>query len=120
MEVCWCKIVSLQVMKCKSIIRECVKFCEDAEGDKAIPSEHYDSDGELPEKFIFCAKCLKGESGEVSSPLLCVLSCHLVMHSSMASLKRLSTLGWPSHQMLVLWHCLASEVCAGISNFTSR
>ena len=56
----------LQVTKCKTIIRECVKFCEDAEGDKAIPSEHYDSDGELPEQFIFCAKCLKGESGEVS------------------------------------------------------
>lgn len=55
----------LQVTKCKAIIRECVKFCEDAEGDKAIPSEHYDSDGELPEQFIFCAKCLKGESGEV-------------------------------------------------------
>ena len=56
----------MQVMKCKAIIRECVKFCEDAEGDKAIPSEHYDSDGELLEKFIFCAKCLTGESGEVS------------------------------------------------------
>ena len=65
----------MQVTKCKAIIRECVKFCEDAEGDKAIPSEHYDSDGELPEKFIFCAKCVKGESGEVSFPGLCVLSC---------------------------------------------
>lgn len=54
-----------QVEKCKTIIRECVKFCEEAEGDKAIPSEHYDSDGELPEKYIFCAKCLKGESEEV-------------------------------------------------------
>jgi len=57
--MCECKIVIMQVMKCKAIIR-------DAEGDKAIPSEHYDSDGELPEQFIFCAKCLKGESGEVS------------------------------------------------------
>lgn len=55
----------LQVEKCKAIIRECVKFCEEAEGDKAIPSEHFDSDGELPEKYIFCAKCLKGESEEV-------------------------------------------------------
>ncbi len=64
--MCECKIVIMQVMKCKAIIRDCVKFCEDAEGDKAIPSEHYDSDGELPEQFIFCAKCLKGESGEVS------------------------------------------------------
>ena len=54
-----------QVEKCKAIIRECVKFCEEAEGDKAIPSEHYDSDGELSEKYIFCAKCLKGESEEV-------------------------------------------------------
>lgn len=58
--VCLC-----QVLKCKVVIRECVKFCEEAEGDKAIPSEHYDSSGELPEKFIFCAKCLKGESEEV-------------------------------------------------------
>ena len=54
-----------QVEKCKVIIRECVKFCEEAEGDEAIPSGHYDSDGELPEKYIFCAKCLKGESEEV-------------------------------------------------------
>lgn len=54
-----------QVLKCKAIIRECVKFCEEAEGDKAIPSEHYDADGELPAKFIFCAKCLKGELEEV-------------------------------------------------------
>ena len=44
-----------------------MKFCEEAEGDKAIPSEHFDADGELPEEFIFCAKCLKGESGEVRS-----------------------------------------------------
>ena len=60
-----------QVEKCKAIIRECVKFCEEAEGDKAIPSEHYDSDGELPEKHIFCAKCLKGESEEVGSLASC-------------------------------------------------
>ena len=52
-------------MKCQAVIRECVKFCEEAEGDKAIPSDHFDADGELPEQYIFCAKCLKGESGEV-------------------------------------------------------
>lgn len=56
----------MQVEKCKTVIRECVKFCEDAEGDKAIPSECYDSDGELPEKHIFCSKCLKGTSEEVA------------------------------------------------------
>lgn len=42
-----------------------MKLCEEAEGDKAIPSQHYESDGELAEEFIFCAKCLKGESQEV-------------------------------------------------------
>ncbi|KAL0022420.1 hypothetical protein WJX77_010601 [Trebouxia sp. C0004] len=69
-----------QVMKCKAIIRECVKCCEDAEGDKAIPSQHYDSDGELPEQFIFCAKCLKGESGEDNDIVLCDGDCNRGYH----------------------------------------
>ncbi|DBA68760.1 hypothetical protein WJX79_008804 [Trebouxia sp. C0005] len=69
-----------QVMKCKAIIRDCVKFCEDAEGDKAIPSEHYDSDGELPEEFIFCAKCLKGESVEDNDIVLCDGDCNRGYH----------------------------------------
>lgn len=67
--------IVMQVMKCKAIIREAVKFCEDAEGDKAIPSEHYDLDGELPERFIFCAKCLKGESEEVTHHARCSRTC---------------------------------------------
>ena len=58
-------MVTVQVEKCKTVIRDCVKFCEDAEGDKAIPSECYDTDGELPEKHIFCAKCHTGDSQEV-------------------------------------------------------
>lgn len=58
--------VVLQVEKCKTVVRECVKFCEDAEGDKAISKDCYDSDGELPERHIFCAKCHTGDSQEVS------------------------------------------------------
>ncbi|KAL3155661.1 hypothetical protein ABBQ32_012692 [Trebouxia sp. C0010 RCD-2024] len=69
-----------QVLKCKAIIRECVKFCEEAEGDKAIPSEHYDADGELLAKFIFCAKCLKGESEEDNDIVLCDGACNRGYH----------------------------------------
>ena len=44
-----------------------MKLCEEAEGDKAIPAELYDADGELDEAHIFCAKCLDKESFDVST-----------------------------------------------------
>jgi hypothetical protein len=54
-----------QIAKCREAIRECVRYCDEAEGDVPIPSELFDSDGELDLDHIFCSKCRGNESDEV-------------------------------------------------------
>lgn len=55
-----------QIQRCKEVIRECVKVVDEAEGDKAIPAELFDEDGEIDLDHIFCAKCQGNESSDVS------------------------------------------------------
>ena len=56
----------LQIEKCKLGIREAVKQCEMSSGDRQILARHFDEDGEIDQKWIFCAKCSDAESYEVS------------------------------------------------------
>jgi hypothetical protein len=54
-----------QVQRCKAVIRECVRVCDEADGDGAIPPECYDENGELDESHILCSKCANTDSREV-------------------------------------------------------
>ena len=62
----------LQIEKCKLNIREAVKECEASGGDRQILARHFDEDGEIDQKWIFCAKCRDQESYEV--PFSCSIS----------------------------------------------
>jgi len=55
----------LQIEKCKLSIREAVKECDKSSGDRQILARHFDEDGEIDQKWIFCAKCSDAESYEV-------------------------------------------------------
>jgi hypothetical protein len=48
----------------KDILRSLVRQCEEGEGT-AIPSDLYDSDGDLDEIHIVCAICRMAESTDV-------------------------------------------------------
>lgn len=67
-EECDQRLRSPQIEKCKARLRDSIKFCDDAEGDKSIPKDAFDEDGELEAAAIFCAKCLSKESHDVRSP----------------------------------------------------
>lgn len=58
----------VQIEKCKLSIRETVKECEISGGDRQILARHFDEDGEIDQKWIFCAKCTDRESYEVCFP----------------------------------------------------
>lgn len=65
-----CKVskdTALQIEKCKLSIREAIKECDMSGGDRAILARHFDEDGEIDAKWIFCAKCADQESYEVLS-----------------------------------------------------
>ena len=51
--------------KCRGSIRDCVRQCEDSEGERPIPPELFDEDGELEEQFIFCCRCTDADAPEV-------------------------------------------------------
>ena len=38
-------------------LRECLRVCDEAEGDATIPEALFDDDGELDEAHILCSKC---------------------------------------------------------------
>lgn len=54
-----------QIKRCKEVIRECVKVCDEAEGDVAIDKTLFDEDGELDMEHIFCSKCRGQECTDV-------------------------------------------------------
>lgn len=83
----------LQIEKCKLNIREAVKQCEASGGDRQILARHFDEDGEIDQKWIFCAKCKDQESYEVSS------SCSL----SLRILHRHKIPGWTVHGVSFYW-----------------
>ena len=59
-----CCAGGLQVKKCRGAILECIRLCEEAGGDRAIPRELFDEDGELDEHHIFCARCTDYETND--------------------------------------------------------
>ena len=68
------------INRCKETIRECIKVCDEAGGDKRIPPEHFDSEGELDFDKIFCAKCLKTEATDDNDIILCDGFCDRAYH----------------------------------------
>ena len=65
--------IHVQVNKCRASIRDCVRLCEESEGERPIPPELFDEDGELDEEFIFCCRCTETDAPEVCSLLTCLL-----------------------------------------------
>ena len=56
----------VQIERCKLGIREALRACCEAGGDRPIPARHFDTeDGEIDEAHIFCAACRGPESFEV-------------------------------------------------------
>ncbi len=45
-----------QVQRSRDIIREALRFCDEAEAHKCIPEGQYDDEGELDNEAIFCAR----------------------------------------------------------------
>ena len=42
-----------------------MRLCDVSEGEQAIPDELFDSDGELDEEHILCARCTDHDNSEV-------------------------------------------------------
>lgn len=64
----------VQVEKCKLLIREAIKVCEDVDGTAAIPQSAYDADGCLAVSHIFCAICNGKDSLPVGYRSFCCVS----------------------------------------------
>lgn len=45
-----------QVQRSRDIIREALRFCDEAEAHRCIPEAQYDEEGELDNEAIFCAR----------------------------------------------------------------
>ena len=57
-----------QIERCKGLIRECLRECDEPEGYKQrIPDEAYDEEGEVEAEFILCTLCSHLESYDVSA-----------------------------------------------------
>jgi hypothetical protein len=69
-----------QINRCIEVIRDCVRVCDEADGDKKIPAELYDQDGELELDDIFCAKCLGNHSTDDNDIILCDGDCDRAYH----------------------------------------
>ena len=55
-----------QIGRCKEVIRECVRVCDENEGAVPIPKELVDEEGELDLDHIFCSRCKGQDSDDVS------------------------------------------------------
>ena len=70
-----------QILRCKESVRECVKVCDEVEGDKPISPDLYDSEGELDMEHIVCSKCGVNESTDDNDIVMCDADwCHLAYH----------------------------------------
>jgi hypothetical protein len=68
------------IAKCLEMIRDCIRICDEAGGDKSIPPECFDEDGELDADKIFCGKCLKQDSTDDNDIILCDGMCDRAYH----------------------------------------
>ena len=69
-----------QIGRIKDTIKECVRVCDEAEGDTAIPKELYDEEGELDMKHIICSKCQGQECDDDNDIILCDGPCDRAYH----------------------------------------
>ncbi|GMH39126.1 hypothetical protein BSKO_07024 [Bryopsis sp. KO-2023] len=69
-----------QIEKSKSMLRECLQYCEDAHGHMKIPSEKFDKFGEPSFDAIACSKCGGLDSGQGNDILMCDGGCRLAYH----------------------------------------
>lgn len=69
-----------QVRSSVAILRDCLRVCDEAEGDRAIPAELFDADGELDQRHIFCAKCGRNDATDDNDIVLCDGPCNRAYH----------------------------------------
>lgn len=70
----------LSIAKCLETIRDCIRICDEAGGDKSIPLECFDEEGELDADSIFCGKCLTSDSTDDNDIILCDGVCDRAYH----------------------------------------
>lgn len=69
-----------QVQRCKEVLRDCVKACEEAQGDVAISDDAFDEEGEVDAAFILCSRCQDKESYDDNDIVLCDGPCNRAYH----------------------------------------
>lgn len=81
-DLTWAGAVLLQIEKCRGIILDCIRLCDEAGGDRPIPQELFDDDGELDECHIFCARCTDYDtSDEACCQMPALPASFCVLHS---------------------------------------
>ena len=68
------------ITRCLQIMRDCVKICDEAGGDKAIPRECFDEEGEVDCNDIFCGKCRESDSTDDNDIIMCDGMCDRAYH----------------------------------------
>lgn len=53
------------------MIRECLRQCEEADGDAGIPADLFDSDGQIDNEHIRCSACSDPTADDDNDILLC-------------------------------------------------
>lgn len=69
-----------RMARCQAAIKNAVRVCEEAQGDTAIAADLFDSDGELDETHIFCARCRGRDSHDDNDIILCDGPCNRAYH----------------------------------------
>ena len=69
-----------KITRCLQIMRECVRICDEAGGDKAIPQECFDEEGEVDCNDIFCGKCRSSDSTDDNDIIMCDGMCDRAYH----------------------------------------
>ena len=68
------------ITRCLQIMRDCVKICDEAGGDKAIPRECFDEEGEVDCNDIFCGRCRESDSTDDNDIIMCDGMCDRAYH----------------------------------------
>ncbi len=69
-----------KITRCLQIMRDCVRICDEAGGDKAIPHECFDEEGEVDCNDIFCGKCRSSDSTDDNDIIMCDGMCDRAYH----------------------------------------
>jgi hypothetical protein len=68
------------IARCLKVMRECVKICDEAGGDLAIPPESFDEEGEIDANNIFCGRCRTNDSTDDNDIIMCDGMCDRAYH----------------------------------------